>query len=242
MFTPVFVDLEISTKADEAQSPRVSVPIPNDPYEAIRQAYLVKIETPESPHIVASPTLLPESAPPTLVPFLCRTTRMVMHVPHVMSPSLSASIAEDEEEEDEDEEIEESLDSYSENKGAEDEGPTAKDEDPATRDKGLAIGDEGPGTRVDSLGLGRDAVVPEGQQWAAPVVEQPWTSPSPEWSSGSLLVSSVPFIVPSPISSPMIPLIVPSPVALPLTAKTEGFLTDLGARVEIQGGLIRDHT
>ncbi|GJZ56379.1 hypothetical protein Tco_0611572, partial [Tanacetum coccineum] len=49
-----------------------------DPYEAIRQTYLVetdtesepfegpaKTETPESPHIVASPTSLPDSTPPT---------------------------------------------------------------------------------------------------------------------------------------------------------------------------------
>ncbi|GKG09892.1 hypothetical protein Tco_0338638 [Tanacetum coccineum] len=35
---------------------------------------------------------------------------------------------------------------------------------------------------------------------------------------------------------------VPSLVALPTTAETEGFLTDLGARVEVQGGLICDHT
>ncbi|GJT23173.1 hypothetical protein Tco_0893110 [Tanacetum coccineum] len=54
----------------------VPVPLPEDPYEAIRQAYLVgtdteskpfedpKTETPESPHIVASPTSLPDSTPP----------------------------------------------------------------------------------------------------------------------------------------------------------------------------------
>ncbi|GKD08745.1 hypothetical protein Tco_1188430, partial [Tanacetum coccineum] len=49
-----------------------------DPYEAIRQAYLVgtdiesepfedpiETETPESPHTVASPTSLPDSTPPT---------------------------------------------------------------------------------------------------------------------------------------------------------------------------------
>ncbi|GKA49317.1 hypothetical protein Tco_0742390 [Tanacetum coccineum] len=50
-----------------------------------------------------------------------------------------------------------------------------------------------------------------------------------------------PFIVPSPIFHPMIPLTVPSPVATPATAKTEGILTELGAQVHMQGGLIRDH-
>ncbi|GJT43584.1 hypothetical protein Tco_0952299 [Tanacetum coccineum] len=44
MSTPVFVDPEISTQADGAQSPRVPVPFPEDPYEAIRQAYLVETE------------------------------------------------------------------------------------------------------------------------------------------------------------------------------------------------------
>ncbi|GKD37477.1 hypothetical protein Tco_1257684 [Tanacetum coccineum] len=66
------------------------------------------------------------------------------------------------------------------------------------------------------------------------------TSPSLD-SSGSLPVSPAPSIVPSPISSPMIPLTVPSPIASPTTAETEGFLTELGARVEMQGGLICDH-
>ncbi|GJY93050.1 hypothetical protein Tco_0508832 [Tanacetum coccineum] len=68
------------------------------------------------------------------------------------------------------------------------------------------------------------------------------TPPSPEWSPGSLLVSPAPSIVPSLVSSPMIPLIVPSPAASPATAKTEGFLTELGARVEMLEGLICDHT
>ncbi|GKF05461.1 hypothetical protein Tco_0036129 [Tanacetum coccineum] len=64
MSTLVFVDPEISTQADGAQSPRVPVPFPEDPYEAIRQAYFVETETLESPHTVASPTPLPDSTPP----------------------------------------------------------------------------------------------------------------------------------------------------------------------------------
>ncbi|GKA06201.1 hypothetical protein Tco_0685425, partial [Tanacetum coccineum] len=72
----------------------------------------------------------------------------------------------------------------------------------------------------------------------APPVQTP---PSPEWLSGSLPISPSPSIVSSPISSPMIPLTVPSPVATPATAETGGFLTELGAQVEMQEGLIRDH-
>nr|GEW03817.1 reverse transcriptase domain-containing protein [Tanacetum cinerariifolium] len=107
MSTLVFVDLEISTHTDEAQSRQVLVPFPGDPYKAIRQAYLVgtdiefepfedpvKTEAPESPHTIAPPTLLPDSTPPTLVPILRWTARMVVCVPPVMSPSLSACIAE----------------------------------------------------------------------------------------------------------------------------------------------------
>nr|GFA17600.1 hypothetical protein [Tanacetum cinerariifolium] len=63
----LFVDLEISTQANGAQSSRVPIPLPKDPYEAVRQAYLVgtdtesepfkgEAETPELPHIVAPPT------------------------------------------------------------------------------------------------------------------------------------------------------------------------------------------
>ncbi|GJY41994.1 hypothetical protein Tco_0429264, partial [Tanacetum coccineum] len=77
---------------------------------------------------------------------------------------------------------------------------------------------------------------------AYPPPAPPVQTPSlPEWSSGSLPISPSPFIVPSPISSPMILLIVPSPIATPATAETEGFLTELGAQVEMQGGLIHDH-
>nr|GEZ63712.1 hypothetical protein [Tanacetum cinerariifolium] len=103
--TPVFVDPKISTQADGAQSPRVPVPFPDDPYEAIRHAYLVKkdtkslhfkdpveTETPESPHTVASPTLLPDSTPPTR--HAEETVRMAVRVPPAMLPGLSASIAE----------------------------------------------------------------------------------------------------------------------------------------------------
>ncbi|GKE02616.1 hypothetical protein Tco_1390599, partial [Tanacetum coccineum] len=106
MSTLVFVDLEISTQANGAQSSRVLVPLLEDPYKAIRQAYLdgtntesepfedpVETETPESPYTIAPPTSLPESTPPTLVPILRRTTCMVVHVPPAMSLGLFASMA-----------------------------------------------------------------------------------------------------------------------------------------------------
>ncbi|GJS60851.1 hypothetical protein Tco_0655635 [Tanacetum coccineum] len=318
MSTLVFVDPEISTQADGAQSPRVPVPFPEDPYEAIRQAYLVETETPESPHTIASPTPLPDSTPPTrhvedsvdsdksgarstpsdsTIPLSPGHRLPMLHPPWFLfsvaamsnsafrkrfrssyesSPSSSP------------------LDLPSRKCYREEECPTTEDEDPAA-------GDEGPGIRVESFGLGGNAAIPKGQQRAAPVMEttvgeplglgygalrrreialgegrmpsvfevgqssgfvpglerpervltlrQPtltiWidpedgityidvpaypppsppvqTPPSPEWSSGSLVVSPPPSIVPSPISSPVIPLTVPSPVASPATAETEG--------------------
>ncbi|GKA25858.1 hypothetical protein Tco_0711967, partial [Tanacetum coccineum] len=93
--------------ADGAQSSRVPVPLPKDPYEAIRQAYLdgmdtesepfedpIDTETPESPLTRAPPTSLHESTPPTLIPILRRTARMAVRVPPAISSGLSTSMAE----------------------------------------------------------------------------------------------------------------------------------------------------
>nr|GEX22561.1 hypothetical protein [Tanacetum cinerariifolium] len=66
----------------------------------------------------------------------------------------------------------------------------------------------------------------------APPVQTP---PLPRWSSGSLLISPAPSIVHSHISSPIISLTVLLPIASPATAETEGFLTEVGARVETRG-------
>ncbi|GKG36257.1 hypothetical protein Tco_0443935, partial [Tanacetum coccineum] len=96
-----------STQANGAQSSRVPVSLPEDPYEAIRHAYLdgtntefepfedpIDTETPESPLTVAPPASLPKSTPPVFVPILRRTAHMVVRVPPTMSSGLSASIAE----------------------------------------------------------------------------------------------------------------------------------------------------
>ncbi|GKE15493.1 hypothetical protein Tco_1423070 [Tanacetum coccineum] len=146
-----------------------------------------------------------------------------------------------------------------------DEGPGIGVESHGSDDESRGLDDEGHSMESDRLGLGEEEeAVPEGQQLAVMVVgaatsleddivyidvhaypppaPPAQTPPSPEWSFGSLPISLAPSIVPSPISSPMIPLTVPSPVATPATAKTEGFLTKLGAQVEMQGGLIHDHT
>nr|GEX13740.1 hypothetical protein [Tanacetum cinerariifolium] len=216
----LFTDPEISTQAEGAQSFGVPIPLPEDPYEAI--------STPPTCHVEES------KDSDTSVLSLHKTALMAMRVPPAMSPGLSASIAEvaamsdsmsvrvkddeeDEDDEEDDEEMEEILGSNSKSGGAKEKGPNVEDEDPTAGDEGLTAGDEGPVPPIQTL-------------------------PSPEWSSDSLLVSPTPSITPSPISSPMIPLTVPSPAALPAMAKTEGSLTELGAQVEMQGGLIRDYT
>nr|GEY37747.1 hypothetical protein [Tanacetum cinerariifolium] len=84
--------------ADRSQSSRVPVPLPEDAYEAIKQAYLIgtdtesepfkgEAETSESPH----PHVMLRS-----LRVLARlvTARMAVRVPPTMSPSLSAGIAE----------------------------------------------------------------------------------------------------------------------------------------------------
>ncbi|GKC19178.1 hypothetical protein Tco_1021328 [Tanacetum coccineum] len=242
-------------KTDEAQSPRVPVPFLKDPYEAIRQAYLVETKTPESPYTVALPTLLPDSIPPThhakdsvdSNTSGARSTPSDSTAPlspdHLLThalPTLVPSIRR-----------------------------TARMavRVPPAMSPGLSASIAYVAAIVESLGLGEDAAILEGQQRVAPVMETAMgerlglsygalrryeialgegrmpsvfevgrprgppvqTPPSPEWSSGLLPVSLAPSIVPSPISSPMIPLTIPSPVASPATTETEGFLTELGA-------------
>ncbi|GKB11744.1 hypothetical protein Tco_0845667 [Tanacetum coccineum] len=141
-----------------------------------------------------------------------------------------------------------------------DEGPSIGVGSHGLDDESRGLEDEVHSIESDRLGLREEEeAVPESQQRAVPVagtatdpedgivyIDVPaypppappaQTPPSPEWSSGSLLLSPSHSIVPSPISSPMIPLTVPSPKATPATAETKRFLTELGAQVGSQGGL-----
>ncbi|GJY80677.1 hypothetical protein Tco_0493428 [Tanacetum coccineum] len=328
MSTLVFVDAESSTQADGAQSSRVPVPLPKDPYEAIRQAYLdetdtksepfknpIDTETPESPLAIAPPIPLSEKvAAMSESAFRKRFRSSYESLPFVSPLDLllrmryhgTSKLVEDSKEDD-DEEIDKSMDFDSVSDDAKDEGPIAEDEDPAADEEGLTTGVEGPGMddkgygldneshgideeghSVESDGIGleeEEEVVPGGQQQAALVVgmtmstplglgyealrrrelaleegdvystfkveqgsgsalesERPKrTPPLPEWTSGSLPISLSPSDDPSPISSPMIHLNVPSPIATPAAVENKGFLTELGAQVKMQEGLISDH-
>nr|GEX44686.1 hypothetical protein [Tanacetum cinerariifolium] len=150
----------------------------------------------------------------------------------------------------EDEEVEESLDSDSQSKDVEYEGPTAEDEDPTVEDEddeshGLddesyGIDGEGCGIESDELGLGEEEAILEGQQRAVPVVGTAM--------SGLLPISPSPSVVPSHVSSPMIPLTVPSPIASPMATLAatisvdEDQFTKVGAQLEIYRGILQDHT
>ncbi|GKA84622.1 hypothetical protein Tco_0806217, partial [Tanacetum coccineum] len=326
MSTLVFFDRESSTQADGAQSSRVPVPLPKDPYEAIRQAYLDGTDTESEPFKILRHLTMSESALRKRFRSSCESS------PSVSPPDLplrkryrgTSELVEGSKEEydEEDEEIKESMDFNSVSEDTEDEGPTVEDKNPAAKDEGHTAGVEGPGmddedydlvdethgrdaegrgrdneghsVESDGLSLEEEEAVPGGQQQTALVVgttvsaplglgygalrrrelaleegdvystfevgQDPedgmiyidipdyppptppvQTPPSLEWTSGSLPISPSHSDVPSLISSPMIPLTVPSPVATPAAVETEGFLTELGAQVQMHGGLISDH-
>nr|GEX91446.1 hypothetical protein [Tanacetum cinerariifolium] len=128
--------------------------------------------------------------------------------------------------------------------GLDDEGHGLYDEDHGLKDKDHGLDDEGRSLDEEGLSLegSEEEVIHEDQQRAAPVVEtsmgEPpriglWgveaprvsappvlTPPSPEWSSGLILISPAPSAVPSPIPSPMISVIVPSHIASPVATPT----------------------
>ncbi|GKA74320.1 hypothetical protein Tco_0780622 [Tanacetum coccineum] len=310
MSTLVLVDPESSTQADGAQSSRVPVPLLEDPYEAIRHAYLdgtdtesepfedpIDTETPESPLTIAPPTSLSKSTPFVLVPILYKTARMALRIPPAMSSGLSASMAE--------------VAAMSESafrkrfRSSYESSPSchrqtflrgsvieAHEGYHGNDDEVRGLDDEGHSVESDGLSMEKeDEAVPGGQPQATPVVgttvgaslgfgygalrrrelvleedhvysmfkvgqgsgsapesERPervsasrqptlttWTDPE----DGMVYIDVPAYTPPSPpIQTP------PSPEwtsAIPATAETEGFLTELGAQVEMHGGLIRDH-
>ncbi|GJT79583.1 hypothetical protein Tco_1053925 [Tanacetum coccineum] len=295
------VGMQEFTQADEAQSSRVPVPFPGDPFEAIRQAYLdgidtesdlfedpIDTETLELPIAIAPPIPLSESTPPVLVPILCGTVHMAMCTPPAMSSGLSTSMAEvaamfesalckrfwssyesspyvsppdlpsrkhyqgtselvedsEEDDDEEDEAIEESMDPDSVSEDAKDEGPTIEDEDPTTKDEdpaveheGLTAGVKGPGMDDEGYGLDDEShgIDDEGHSVES---DGRGLEKREAITEGSGLAPE--FGRPERVS-------VFRNLTLPMdknprrTLRTKGFLTELGAQVEMQGGLIHDH-
>ncbi|GJS71632.1 hypothetical protein Tco_0704473 [Tanacetum coccineum] len=265
MSTLVFVKPESSTQADGAQSSRVPVPLLEDSYEAIRTTRMV-VRVPPAMSSGLSASMAEVAAMSESV-FLEDSEKDDDEDDKEIKESMdSDSVSEDVEDEgptaeDEDPATrDEGLTARVEGPGMDDESYGLDDESHGMDDAGRGLDDEGHSVESDGLGLGYEALrrrelaleedhvynpedgmvyieIPAYPPPAPPVQ----TPPSPEWTSGLLPISPSPSVVPSPISSPMIPLTVPYLVATPATAETEGFLTELGAQVEIQGGLIRDH-
>ncbi|GKD70227.1 hypothetical protein Tco_1324317 [Tanacetum coccineum] len=111
MSTPVYVDSETITQADKAQSSRVPVPLPDDPYVAVRQAQSLRLlirqgTRTDSSHSSASSDsttpLLPDhpltqvspTPTPTRASFHHRTACIIMRAQPAMSFGHSARVAE----------------------------------------------------------------------------------------------------------------------------------------------------
>ncbi|GJV78682.1 hypothetical protein Tco_1514552 [Tanacetum coccineum] len=245
MSTPAYVDSESINQADGAQTSRVPVPLPDDPYVAVRQTQLCsrvplmgeefKAIKPSGTRIDSSHSsasldstaplspdhLLTHISPTpthTRVSFHRRTAYMAVRVQPAMSPGLSASMIEAlalsdlafhksewDKLGDEDTNKDESLDADAERDGL-------NDEDHRLDDEGLGLeGSEEvvvPEVEEDQI-LSTFEIDPEdGRIYTnipayAPLVPPVQTSPSPEWSSGSLSISPSSLVDPSHIASPV---------------------------------------
>ncbi|GJY27290.1 hypothetical protein Tco_0402016 [Tanacetum coccineum] len=201
MSTPMLVDLEISTQADGAQSSRVPVPYPEDPYEAIRQAYLVETDTKRrtrrlwtSSDSNSDDEDLGYEGPATGDEGLVAGDKGLAagdEGPGMRVKSLGLGG---------DEAV------HGSGSVPEPEGPKRVS---AFRQPTLTtwIDLEDGKTYID---------IPVYPSSGSPPLMTP---PSPDWSSASLLISPAPSAVPSPTSSPMITLTVPSPVASAATTE-----------------------
>nr|GEW39347.1 hypothetical protein [Tanacetum cinerariifolium] len=221
----------------------------------------IETETPKSPHTLASPTSLPDSTPPTrhvedsedsdmssaistpsdfitpllpdhplthtmpiMVLFLRRTARMAMRVPPAMSPGHPSSIVEVAAMSD--------LAFHKRFRSSYKSSPLDLPLQKRSRgDEGLAASEEGLGMRVESLGLRGDEAVPEGQQQTALVMETTMGEPL-RLGYGALRSEEI------MLREGQMPNVFK---LHPLRLRLRDFLSELGARVEMQGGLILDH-
>nr|GEZ62605.1 hypothetical protein [Tanacetum cinerariifolium] len=158
-----------------------------------------------------------------------------------LSPSLFCTLELVEDTEDE------SSDSDTKGEGSEDEGPTSEDEGLGSEEEDEPLGISYGELRRHELALGYGSVR---ATWVdhvddilytdilidvLPVRVPVQTSPSPEWSSGSLPVSS---------SSLVVPTLVASPTTTPATtiAVDEDEFLEVGAQLELYGSILHDHT
>ncbi|GKB85179.1 hypothetical protein Tco_0957451 [Tanacetum coccineum] len=191
--------------------------------------------SPDHPLTQASPT-----PTPTRVSFDCRIARMAVHTHPTISSSMSALIAEV---------TALSLSSFhmrhrSSYKTSSSSSPPAlpirkryrDGEGHSLEDEGHGSEDEGPGTKdeEEEAALKGEGLVPstfevgQSSRFVPDHEGAERTPPSPEWSSGSLPVSSSPPVVPSSIASP-----VTTPTTT-ISVDEDQFL-EVGAQLELHG-------
>ncbi|GJV91569.1 hypothetical protein Tco_1539382 [Tanacetum coccineum] len=232
MSTPAYVDSEITTQADGAQSSRVPVPLPNYPYVAESEAFEplgTKTDSSHSSALSDSTTPLSPDHTLTHVSPTPTPTRASFH--HWTACMIIEGDKLGDEDTDEGRE-DESSDANDEIEGSDDGIMDKGDEaTPEGQQQAISVADTAMG---EPLGLGyealrrrelaeeedQDSIVYTDIPAYVPPAPPVQTPPSPEWSSISLLVSPAPSTVPSPIPSPMISLIIPSPIASPVATLT----------------------
>nr|GEX29453.1 transposase (putative), gypsy type [Tanacetum cinerariifolium] len=137
----------------------------------------------------------------------------------------------------------ESSNSDAEGQGSEDEGPSLDDEAVlvvnTTVDEPLCLGYGALRCHVLELGEGSVSNPEDGRVYTDiltyPPVAPVQTPPSPEWSSGSFLVSPSSLVVPSPIASPV------TTPATTISVDEDQFLK-VWTQLELHGSILHDHT
>nr|GFC75094.1 hypothetical protein [Tanacetum cinerariifolium] len=126
--------------------------------------------------------------------------------------------------------------------GVDDKSYGLDDESHGVDDESRRLADEGLGVEIDGLVLGYGALRRRDLALEGDHVYSTFET------SGSLPISQSPFVVPSPISSPMIPLTVPSFIASPMATSTATIPVDkdrfikVGAQLELYWSILQDHT
>ncbi|GJX44834.1 hypothetical protein Tco_0261510 [Tanacetum coccineum] len=244
MSTPAYVDSETITQADEAQSCRMPVPLPDDPYVAVRQAQLVDTESElkEAPSEAEELQSLGSRVPligeefEAFEPSAMRA-QLAMSLGHLARVAEAIALSDLafrksdgdelwEEDTKEDESSDVDVERERESQGLDEEVHGLGDEDHGLDDESQGLEDKG-------LGLEEEEVVPEGQQQVVPVVETDvggWIGQKSRRVS-PIIPAYVPLSYKShtPLSpewslgslpvSPSSP-IVPSPIASPVATQT----------------------
>ncbi|GJX35846.1 hypothetical protein Tco_0247403 [Tanacetum coccineum] len=125
---------------------------------------------------------------------------------------------------------------YDEGQGLDNEGQGLEDEEPSIEEEEVAPeGSSGYELHLDAWVDPRDSWVYTVKLQSAPPAAPVQTLLSPEWSLGSLPVSPLSLVVPSPIASPV------ATTSATISVDEDQFL-EVGAQLELYEGILHDHT